>query len=146
LLLCLNKISYRFDLQIKSKCTKLVHVPSAENRKTDFIPGSIDENLTVLRTSLPKQNLVLPSLTNLEKIQLAIPHVQLLKFKKMKTLYLWGACALLSISLFSCSADELESSEQKTEVKKEIPTEGQASEPDPGPGDEPINVPPPPKK
>ncbi|EJF99700.1 hypothetical protein [Flavobacterium sp. F52] len=63
----------------------------------------------------------------------------------MKTLYLWGACALLSTTLFSCTADELESSEQKTEIKKEMPTEGQASEPD-GPGDEPINVPPPPKK
>lgn len=63
----------------------------------------------------------------------------------MKTLYLWGACILLSTTLFSCTADELESSEQKTEIKKEIPSEGQASEP-PGPGDEPINVPPPPKK
>jgi hypothetical protein len=51
----------------KSKCTKLVYVPSAENRKTDSVPGSIDENLTVLRTSLPKQNLVLPFKTNLEK-------------------------------------------------------------------------------
>jgi len=63
----------------------------------------------------------------------------------MKTLYLWGACALLSISLFSCSADELESAEQKTEVKKEVPTEGQASEPDPGPGDDQTNITPPKK-
>lgn len=63
----------------------------------------------------------------------------------MKTLYLWGACALLSTTLFSCSADELETATNKTEIKKEIPSEGQADAPD-GPGDEPINVPPPPKK
>ncbi len=83
--------------------------------------------------------------TNLEKdFKLTIPLVQLLNFKKMKTLYLWGACALLSTTLFSCSADELESSEQKTEIKKEIPTEGQASEPD-GPGDDQTNITPPKK-
>lgn len=116
-----------------------------ENRKTDFIPGSINENLTVLHTSLPKQNLVLPFKNQPGKrFQAAIPLVQLLNFKKMKTLYLWGACALLSTTLFSCSADELESSEQKTEIKKEIPTEGQASEPD-GPGDDQTNITPPKK-
>ncbi|WP_427874826.1 hypothetical protein [Flavobacterium sp. MMS24-S5] len=62
----------------------------------------------------------------------------------MKTLYLWGACILLSTTLFSCTADELESSEQKTEIKKETPSEGQASEPD-GPGDNPTNINPPKK-
>ncbi|MNL82816.1 hypothetical protein D3C87_2102930 [compost metagenome] len=59
----------------------------------------------------------------------------------MKKIFLWGAFALISSTLFSCSADELEAAEQKTEIKKEIPTEGQASEP--GPGDDPIPVPPP---
>ncbi|MBO9583996.1 MAG: hypothetical protein J7574_07545 [Flavobacterium sp.] len=62
----------------------------------------------------------------------------------MKTLYLWGACALLSTTLFSCSADELESAEQKTEIKKEMPSEGQADDPN-GPGDDPININPPKK-
>lgn len=61
----------------------------------------------------------------------------------MKTLYVLGACALLSTTLFSCTADEFET-EKKTEIKKEIiPTEGQANE---GPDDDPIVVPPPPKK
>lgn len=61
----------------------------------------------------------------------------------MKTLYLLGACALLSISLFSCSADELESAEQKTEIKKEVSPlkEAQAT----GPDDDPVVVPPPKK-
>lgn len=63
----------------------------------------------------------------------------------MKTLYLWGACALLSTTLFSCTADEFETESKKTEVKKEVTLpEGQASEPD-GPGDDPIVVPPPKK-
>ncbi|MHC0447528.1 hypothetical protein ACWA1F_19115 [Flavobacterium sp. 3-218] len=62
----------------------------------------------------------------------------------MKTLYLWGACALLSTTLFSCTADELETAADKTEVKKEINplTGGQAT----GPDDDPIPVNPPPKK
>ncbi|MEN2487066.1 hypothetical protein AAYQ05_04625 [Flavobacterium sp. B11] len=65
----------------------------------------------------------------------------------MKTLYLLGACALLSTTLFSCTADEFETESKKTEVKKDaVPSEGQADAPDDGPGDEPINVPPPPKK
>ena len=61
----------------------------------------------------------------------------------MKTLYLWGACALLSTTLFSCSADELESAEQKTEIKKEVSPikEAQAT----GPDDDPVVVPPPKK-
>lgn len=53
----------------------------------------------------------------------------------MKTLYLLGACALLSTTLFSCTADEFE-----TEAKKEkILTYAE------GPGDQPIVVPPPTK-
>ncbi|WP_165834986.1 hypothetical protein [Flavobacterium cheongpyeongense] len=51
----------------------------------------------------------------------------------MKTLYLLGACALLSTTLFSCTADEYE-----TQEKKEIPLAY-----DDGPGDQPIVVPPP---
>lgn len=58
----------------------------------------------------------------------------------MKTLYLLGACALLSTTLFSCTAEELETA-KKTEIQKDV----QASDPPPGPGDEPINVPPPKK-
>ncbi|GAA6766048.1 hypothetical protein [Flavobacterium johnsoniae] len=61
----------------------------------------------------------------------------------MRTLYLLGACALLSTTLFSCTADEFETETKKAEIKKEIPSEGQAS--DPGPGDDPIVVPPPKK-
>lgn len=63
----------------------------------------------------------------------------------MKTLYLWGACALLSTTLFSCSADELETATNKTEIKKEIPSQGQADAPDDGPGDDPTNINPPKK-
>jgi hypothetical protein len=71
-----------------------------------------------------------------------MPIVQHLNFKKMKTLYLWGACILLSTTLFSCSADELETTKDKTEVQKEsIPSQANI-----GPDDDPITVPPPPKK
>ncbi|MFH6934765.1 hypothetical protein [Flavobacterium sp. YO12] len=65
----------------------------------------------------------------------------------MKTLYLLGACALLSTTLFSCTADEFETAVEKTEVKKEItqPNETQATGEDEGPGDDPINVKPPKK-
>lgn len=53
----------------------------------------------------------------------------------MKTLFLMGAFALLTTTLFSCTADEYE-----TEAKKQItPTYAD------GPGDDPIKVPPPPK-
>lgn len=58
----------------------------------------------------------------------------------MKTLYILGACALLSTTLFSCTADEFET---ETKKKVDIPA-GVAQET--GPGDEPIIVPPPPKK
>ena len=62
----------------------------------------------------------------------------------MKTLYLLGACALLSTTLFSCTADEFDTN-KKTEVKKDVVRDSiQASEPD-GPGDDPINLPPPKK-
>lgn len=65
----------------------------------------------------------------------------------MRTLYLLGACALLSTTFFSCTADEFENETKKTEVKKEvIPNGGQASDPPPpGPDDDPINVKPPKK-
>lgn len=62
----------------------------------------------------------------------------------MKTLYVLGACALLSTTLFSCTADELETEAKKTEIKKEvIPTNGAQAT---GPDDDPIPVNPPPKK
>ncbi|MCV2483630.1 hypothetical protein OD917_01745 [Flavobacterium sp. SH_e] len=61
----------------------------------------------------------------------------------MKTLYLWGACALLSTTLFSCTADEFETAADKTEVKKEVsPIKGAQAE---GPDDDPVVVPPPKK-
>lgn len=53
----------------------------------------------------------------------------------MKKLFLLGAFALLTITLFSCTADEYE-----THTKKEIaPTYA-------GPGDDPVFPPPPPPK
>jgi hypothetical protein len=65
-----------------------------------------------------------------------------LKIKIMKKLIVMGAFALLSITLFSCSADELEATKDKTEVQKEsIPSQANI-----GPDDDPITVPPPPKK
>ncbi|SHH42745.1 hypothetical protein [Flavobacterium defluvii] len=64
----------------------------------------------------------------------------------MKTLYLLGACALLSTTLFSCTADEFETDAKKTEIQKEvIPNDTQASDPPPGPGDDPITINPPKK-
>ncbi|CAD0005190.1 hypothetical protein [Flavobacterium salmonis] len=54
----------------------------------------------------------------------------------MKKLFLLGIFALLTTTLFSCTADEYE-----TQTKKEIaPTYAD------GPGDLPIKVPPPPTK
>ncbi len=54
----------------------------------------------------------------------------------MKKLFIWGAFALLTTTLFSCTADEYE-----TQTEKEIaPTYAD------GPGDDPIKVPPPPPK
>lgn len=61
----------------------------------------------------------------------------------MKTLFTLGACALLSLTLFSCSADDLDNQDKpKKEVKKTF-----MSEPitDPGPGDDPVNIKPPKK-
>lgn len=65
----------------------------------------------------------------------------------MKTLYLLGACALLSTTLFSCTTDEFETENKDkaaTEVKKVFMTEPITN---PGPDDDPIpTTPPPPKK
>lgn len=62
----------------------------------------------------------------------------------MKTLFTLGACALLSLTLFSCSADDLDNQDKpKTEVKKTFMSEPITN---PGPDDDPIIVPPPPKK
>ncbi|WP_163407537.1 hypothetical protein [Flavobacterium ajazii] len=59
----------------------------------------------------------------------------------MKNLFLLGAFALLSTTLFSCTADEYET---ETEAKKTInpitPTYAD------GPGDDPVIPPPPPPK
>lgn len=62
----------------------------------------------------------------------------------MKTLYLLGACALLSTTLFSCTADEFETAKDKTEVKNDTaPAKDMQAT---GPDDDPVVVPPPPKK
>jgi len=60
----------------------------------------------------------------------------------MKTLYLLGACALLSTTLFSCTADEFETAKGKTDIKKDS-IKIQVTD---GPDDDPVIVPPPPKK
>lgn len=59
----------------------------------------------------------------------------------MKTLYLLGACALLT-TLFSCTADEFDAATNKTEIQKDSISKMA----EPGPDDDPIIVPPPPKK
>ena len=60
----------------------------------------------------------------------------------MKTLFLMGAFVLLTTTLFSCTADELETAKKKTEIKKDIiPGAGTAQ----GPDDDPVPVTPPKK-
>ncbi|WP_406844204.1 hypothetical protein [Flavobacterium soyae] len=62
----------------------------------------------------------------------------------MKTLYLMGACVLLSTTLFSCTADEFDTTNKKTEAKRDVVRDSiQADAPPDGPGDAPIIVPPP---
>lgn len=64
----------------------------------------------------------------------------------MKTLFTLGACALLSLTIFSCTADDFETSNKgKTtnEVKKDSTNTKYAD----GPDDDPMpTTPPPPKK
>ncbi len=62
----------------------------------------------------------------------------------MKTLFTLGACALLSLTIFSCTADD-ETSDNKsaTEVKKEINPETPSYAD--GPGDDPVIIQPPKK-
>lgn len=61
----------------------------------------------------------------------------------MKTIFLLGAFALLSTTLFSCTADEYDNG-SKNEIKKTVsPTTPSYAD---GPGDDPIKVPPPPVK
>lgn len=59
----------------------------------------------------------------------------------MKKLFLWGAFALLSTTIFSCTADEYD-----TQVKKEVKKTTNPVTPTyaDGPGDDPV-IPPPPK-
>ncbi|GGF10127.1 hypothetical protein GCM10011518_19170 [Flavobacterium limi] len=58
----------------------------------------------------------------------------------MKNLFLLGAFALLSTTLFSCTADEYETHTKK-EVEKTSPITPTYAD---GPGDDPV-IPPPPK-
>lgn len=63
----------------------------------------------------------------------------------MKTLFTWGACALLSLTIFSCTAEDFETANKdktRNEVKKDSTNTSQAT----GPDDDPIPVNPPPKK
>jgi hypothetical protein len=62
----------------------------------------------------------------------------------MRHLFILSAFALLSTTLFSCTADEYETAETKTETKKD-PVAVQADAPPDGPGDDPITVKPPKK-
>ena len=66
----------------------------------------------------------------------------------MKKLILLSALVLISTSLFSCTADDNEStSKSASETKKvEINTDKTQAQYDEGPGDDPIIVPPPPPK
>jgi len=62
----------------------------------------------------------------------------------MKHFIILSAFALLSTTLFSCTADEFETAETKTEIKKDsIPV--QADVPPDGPGDDPMPITPPKK-
>jgi hypothetical protein len=63
----------------------------------------------------------------------------------MKKLLILGAFALLSTTLFSCTADEdLSDANSKNDIKKEV-SPAKPSYAD-GPDDDPIKVPPPPTK
>lgn len=60
----------------------------------------------------------------------------------MKHLFILSAFALLSTTLFSCTADEFETAETKTEIKKDS-VATQADAPPDGPGDDTMPVKPP---
>jgi len=60
----------------------------------------------------------------------------------MKKLLLMGAIATLATTLFSCTADEYETADKKTEVNKENNIKDGAKADD-GPGDQPIIIKPP---
>lgn len=60
----------------------------------------------------------------------------------MRHLFILSALALLSTTLFSCTADEFETAETKTEIKKD-PVATQADAPPDGPGDDTMPVKPP---
>ncbi|WP_432222271.1 hypothetical protein ACRASX_02140 [Flavobacterium sp. TMP13] len=59
----------------------------------------------------------------------------------MKRFFILGAIALLSTTAFSCTADELVTSDTKADLKENVSPANIAT--DQGPGDEPIIVPPP---
>jgi hypothetical protein len=65
----------------------------------------------------------------------------------MKKLILLSSLVLISTSLFSCTADDVENTSNSTAKVKltNEPTKVQASYEE-GPGDDPINVNPPPRK
>lgn len=63
----------------------------------------------------------------------------------MKKLLLFSVFALLNFATYSCTADDSQTSESKTEIKKNTLSVDNAKA-NIGPDDDPITVPPPPKK
>lgn len=64
----------------------------------------------------------------------------------MKNLFVMCTFALLSITLFSCTADEFDTTNKKTEAKRDVVRDSiQADVPPDGPGDDPVPVTPPKK-
>lgn len=66
----------------------------------------------------------------------------------MKKIFLFGVFALLSTTLFSCTADEFETTAEKTEAKKETILSNELnaiSLEQEGPDDDQVNVKPPKK-
>lgn len=59
----------------------------------------------------------------------------------MKRFFILGAIALLSTTVFSCTADELITSDTKSDQKEKLKPVSISA--DKGPGDDPILVPPP---
>jgi len=61
----------------------------------------------------------------------------------MKKLFILGVFALLSTTLFSCSADENETADTNAKVEKAINSNSTTKVADDGPGDDPVPIKPP---
>lgn len=101
--------------------------------------GKYKQSHTVLRILLPKINGIV-----FNKIWKSFGQQYpclIFNNSKMKRLFILGAIALLSSTVFSCTADDLVPSDTKTDQKENVSPANVAA--DQGPGDEPIIVPPP---